>query len=331
MLKDPVTVVGAGILGLWQALTLARAGYEVTIIERNKDPFEKSTSRLAGTLLSPWTEAEACPDIVRDLGIIGLKEWCTNYPGVCKRGILTIAATRDEKELKRFAKLTKEHEFVDQKTLSLLEPQLAERFNKALFFPEEAHLATPEAMSFLLQSTKNLGAKMKFGETFEKKDHKATVINCSGLGARNYLKDLRGVRGERLLVQSHEVQFSRPIRLLHPRNSIYVVPWGNGRYVIGATMIESEDDGQITVRSTLELLGAAYTLHPAFGEAQILEMAAGIRPAFPDNIPRAKVANDGKEIYVNGAYRHGFLLAPVLAHAVANFLLKRSEHPLLIN
>ena len=330
MFKDPITVVGAGVMGLWQALTLGRLGCQVTLIDSNKDPIQNSTSRLAGTLLSPWTEAVACPDIVRDLGIVGLNEWCANYPGVCKRGTLTLAAARDEQELFRFARMTKQHKFLDQANLRTLEPQIAERFNKALFFSEEAHLTTPEALSFLMQATKSLGVKVTLGKTFRKTKQIGTIINCGGIAARDHLKDLRGVRGERLLVQTNEIQISRPIRLLHPRIPLYIVPWGGGRYIIGATMIESEDEGPITVRSTLELLGAAYALHPAFGEAQILEMSSGIRPAFPDNIPRAKVVADGKEIYVNGAYRHGFLLAPVLSQAVSNFLFKRSPHPLII-
>jgi glycine oxidase len=128
------------------------------------------------------------------------------------------------------------------------------------------------------------------------------------------------VRGERLIVRSREVVLSRPVQLLHPRHPLYIVPWGDGRYVIGATVIEAEDDGPVTVRSALELLGAAYALHPAFGEAEILDLGAGVRPAFPDNMPRAIVSEEGRRIYVNGAYRHGFLLAPVLAQAVANYL-----------
>jgi glycine oxidase len=66
------------------------------------------------------------------------------------------------------------------------------------------------------------------------------------------------------------------------------------------------------------LLGLAYALHPAFGEAEIVELGAGVRPAFPDNVPRA-IVRPGL-IRVNGAYRHGFLLAPVMAAAVAAYL-----------
>jgi glycine oxidase len=108
------------------------------------------------------------------------------------------------------------------------------------------------------------------------------------------------------------------VRLLHPRHPLYVVPWGNGRFMIGATVVESEAAGPITVRSALELLGAAYALHPAFAEAEILDAGAGVRPAFPDNVP--KIVVRGRTLYVNGLYRHGFLLAPVLAQQVAQHL-----------
>ena len=70
----------------------------------------------------------------------------------------------------------------------------------------------------------------------------------------------------------------------------------------------------------LELLSAAYALHPAFGEAEILEIGVDARPAFPDNLPR--VRRRGQRIYVNGLFRHGFLLAPMLAEMVADFMIE---------
>jgi len=97
----------------------------------------------------------------------------------------------------------------------------------------------------------------------------------------------------------------------------------------GASLLEREDDIPMTVKSALDLLGSAYALHPAFGEASILDMGAGIRPAFPDNIPRAIIEDGGKTIRVNGTYRHGFLLAPALAKAVSGFLSDgRRDSPL---
>ena len=145
-----------------------------------------------------------------------------------------------------------------------------------------------------------------------------TVIDCRGLGARAELRELRGVRGERLIVRTREIGLHRPVRLLHPRQPIYVVPWGDGLHMVGATVIESDDTGPITVRSALELLGMAYALHPAFGEAQIVDAGAGVRPAFPDNVP--KIVVRGRTLHVNGLYRHGFLLAPALAELVAAYL-----------
>jgi glycine oxidase len=100
--------------------------------------------------------------------------------------------------------------------------------------------------------------------------------------------------------------------------------------MVGATVLESEDWGPATVRSALELLGAAYALSPSFGEAEIVDIGAGVRPAFPDNVPRVIVAEGGRVIHVNGAFRHGFLLAPVLAEAVVSALTGEGErHPLV--
>ncbi|MGE0856086.1 MAG: FAD-dependent oxidoreductase, partial [Hyphomicrobiaceae bacterium] len=132
-------------------------------------------------------------------------------------------------------------------------------------------------------------------------------------------------------VHAPDVTLSRPVRLLHPRHPLYVVPWPGNRFMIGATVIESEDDGPATVRSALELLGNAYALHPGFAEASILDIGAGLRPAFPDNVPRIYLKDHGRVIRVNGAYRHGFLLAPVLAKVVGAVLDDPSyRHPLLL-
>lgn len=329
MKRRRVTVAGAGIVGVWQALTLARRGYEVMLVDREVDPFLACASRHAGAMLAPWVEAESAPVIVRDLGTVGLDLWRETYPDVVKNGSLVVAVARDQPDLVRFAKLTEAHVTLDRAGLSALEPDLAERFSTALYFPDEAHVATPHALAFLLESCRSAGVDLHFGRALEESDRETIIIDCRGLGARHRLADLRGVRGERLLVRTADVTFSRPVRLLHPRHPLYVVPWGDNRYLVGATMIESEDPGPVSVRSALELLGTAYALHPAFGEAEVLEMSAGVRPAFPDNVPRARVVDGGRSIMVNGAYRHGFLLAPVLARAVVDYLKDGSPHPLL--
>ncbi|MFN5719487.1 MAG: FAD-dependent oxidoreductase, partial [Bradyrhizobium sp.] len=143
------------------------------------------------------------------------------------------------------------------------------------------------------------------------------VIDCRGLAARDREPSLRGVKGEMIIIETSEVELSRPVRLIHPRWPLYVIPRGDGRFMLGATTIEAEDNG-VSVRSALELLGAAYVVHPAFGEARIVEFGAGLRPAFPDNLPKIRIEQE--RITVNGLYRHGFLLAPALAELTLAYL-----------
>jgi glycine oxidase len=89
--------------------------------------------------------------------------------------------------------------------------------------------------------------------------------------------------------------------------------------MLGATQIESGERTRATVRSVMELLNAAYALHPAFAEAELLEIGVDARPAFPDNLPRITSKND--KIYVNGLFRHGYLLAPAMARMVGEYLV----------
>ncbi len=137
------------------------------------------------------------------------------------------------------------------------------------------------------------------------------LFDCRGLGARAQWPALRGVRGEVLRVHAPEVTLSRPTRLLHPRYPLYIAPKPDHVFVIGATEIESDDLSPASVRSTLELLSAAYTVHPGFAEARILEIATQCRPTLPDNLPALRWLAP-RQLQINGLYRHGFLIAPAL-------------------
>ncbi len=329
MKRLEITVVGAGVLGLWQAVALARAGHAVRVVEKSPVPFAQAASRWAGAMLAPDCEAESAPALVRDLGRASYDLWRSAFSGVARNGTLVTAAARDLSELTRFARATERHEKLDENALRALEPDLGGRFASALFYPHEAHFDCIAGMSALLDEAKALGVLIEFGSSAAPVSEQGVLVDCRGLAARSEVKGLRGVRGERLVARTREVNLSRPVRLLHPRQPIYVVPQGDGRYVVGATVIEREDDGPMTVRSALELLGSAYALHPAFAEAAILDMGAGVRPAFADNVPRV-IIEDAKTIRVNGAYRHGFLLAPILAGAVVDYLATgRRDHSLV--
>ena len=119
------------------------------------------------------------------------------------------------------------------------------------------------------------------------------------------LHDLRGVKGEMLLLQTSEITLRRPVRLLHPRYPLYIVPREDNIFMVGATMIETDDRKLASARSVMELLSAAYAVHPAFAEASLLEIGTDVRPAFNDNLPRLR--RRGNTLYINGLFRHCLL------------------------
>ena len=319
-----ITILGAGICGLWQAFTLAKAGYAVTLIERSRKPFEDACSFFAGAMLAPYAEEEGAERLIRDLGLRSIQLWRDAYPNTQCEGSLIVAQPRDTKEIDRFERMTQGHERVNESQITKLESDLKGRYTSGLFFADEAHVHAHQAMDFLLNAAEEAGAVAHFGRE-EVPRNTDLVIDCRGLAARDDLNELRGVRGERLIIRTDEVVLTRPVRLLHPRFPLYVVPWGYGFYLVGATQIESDESGPVTVRSALELLSTAYALHPAFGEAEIISFGAGARPAFPDNLPRIIVKGD--HIHVNGLYRHGFLLAPALAELTAQYIESGETHP----
>jgi glycine oxidase len=323
-----VTVVGAGIVGLWQAFELARRGFPVTLREVVGSSHTGAASRFAGAMLAPFCEAEAAPAIVKSLGQRGLALWRAHYPGVVARGTLVTATPRDWGELDRFARLTEGHRKVDEAEIARLEPGLAGRFSHGLFYAQEAHLAPRSALAFLIKTLRGLRAELRFEDPVLPPVWMAgsggIVLDCRGIAARDDLPSLRGVRGEMAVVRARGVRLSRPVRLLHPRFPLYVVPWGEDLYMLGATMIEAEDASPVSVRSALDLLGSACAVHEGFADGELLELSSGVRPAFPDNVPA--IITRGRRLIVNGAYRHGFLLAPVLAELVADHLEHGETH-----
>ena len=146
------------------------------------------------------------------------------------------------------------------------------------------------------------------------------VIDCRGMGAAWEDKNLRGVKGEIVIVRNTELTLSRPVRLMHPRYPLYIVPRPNHVYMIGATIIESSDSATVSVRSGLELLSALYSLHSSFSEAEIIEVKAGIRPSYPDNLPRIEISKNDNIIRCNGLFRHGFMLSPIIGRCVADHI-----------
>jgi len=317
--SPPVHVIGAGIAGTWQALLFAKAGCEVALYERSDASMTQSTGHWAGGMLAPYCEGETAEYLITRLGLRSLDLWREAMPQAKFNGSLVVAHARDRADIERFDRLAGPHRRVDADEIAKLEPALAGRFREGLYFEQEGHLDPREALPVLHEALRTAGVSIEFNSLATLNDFDGTVIDCRGIAARDACSDLRGVKGEIIIVETKEIELSRPIRLVHPRWPLYIVPRAGHRFLIGATSIEADDEG-VSVRSALELLTGAYAVHPAFAEARIVDIGAALRPAFPDNLPRVTVNHS--RISVNGLYRHGFLLAPAVAEITVAHMLR---------
>ncbi|MBS0528394.1 MAG: FAD-dependent oxidoreductase [Proteobacteria bacterium] len=317
--ESPVAVIGAGIAGAWQALLFAKAGHAVTLHERDGEAMTQATSHWAGGMLAPYCEQDGSEPVITRLGLRSLDLWREHVPDAPFNGSLVVAHPRDRSDFERFARMTSGHRRIQGDEVRDLEPSLDGRFREALFFADEGHVEPRRVLPELHARIRAAGGAIAFGSAPDARDIDGIAIDCRGLAARDTFPDLRGVKGEEIIVETSEIGLSRPVRLMHPRWPLYIIPRDDNQIMIGATSIEREDSG-VSVRSALELLSAAYAVHPAFGEARIVEIGSGLRPAFPDNLPR--IAIDKDHIAVNGLYRHGFLLAPALAELTLGYVTR---------
>lgn len=315
-----LTILGAGVAGLCVARQLLDGGAQVHLIDRAGGPGPQACSWWAGGMLAPFCEGESAEEPVVRLGQEAAAWWQAHTGLVTQTGSLVLSLSRDRADLRRFARRTQTHRAVTAAEIAMLEPDLGERFPAGLMFDTESHLPPRLALAALRDGL------LRDGATFEQRETTpdaipGPVVDCRGFAAQPDLPGLRGVRGEMLILRCPDVTLHRPIRLLHPRIPLYVVPRGDGIFMLGATMIESATRSGVTARALLELLSAAYALAPAFGEAEVIETGTDIRPAYPDNMPR--ITRDGDVIRVNGLFRHGFLLAPAMARQVAEAVFER--------
>ncbi len=328
-----IAVVGGGIIGRLAALRFRRAGATVRLLERETRVSRTGASFAAAGLLAPHAEAAAFAPKeawLRDLGRDAVRAWSgivDSLPGrvgIWREGSVVVARRGDLPELEEFRAKVPAAQWLSREELAALEPDLGEVCVAGLAVPEEGCVHSGEAMDALLAALDAEGVTLEFGAAVEDLAQLAdadAVIDARGLGARGDLPELRGVRGEMLELEAPEFGLGRPARVLHSRYTVYLVPRGEGRVLVGATAIESEDLRPITVTSTLELLSAVYDLSPALREASVVRTIAQLRPAFFDHAPRI-AADGGRVVRVNGLYRHGWLFAPAVTDALVSFVLE---------
>ena len=142
-----VTVIGGGVMGLCVATELTRRGIPTAV--RDGAPGPHACSWWAGGMLAPWCEGESAEEAVTRHGITAADWWQAQGVPVARNGTLVVSLSRDAAALDRFARRSRGHRMLDAEGIAALEPDLAGRFARALFFAEEAHLAPRQALAIL--------------------------------------------------------------------------------------------------------------------------------------------------------------------------------------
>ncbi len=332
--RPDFAVLGGGLVGRLIAWRLAGDGHRVALYERGGPDGEQSAAWVAAAMLAPLAEAASAELLITELGAASLArwpQWLAELPEPVffqQHGTLVVWHHADRAEAPLFERRVRANApagLLDGGFVSLAgaqvdaaEPALAGRFARGLLLPREGQLDNRQALRALAAGLAERGVDTHWHVAVDANslpDARFT-IDCRGLGAKPVLPALRGIRGEVARVHAPGIGLTRPVRLLHPRYPLYIAPKQDDLYVIGATEVEGEDMSPVSVRSALELLSAAFSVHPAFGEARILELNAQCRPTLPDHRP-ALIWDGAATLAVNGLYRHGFMIAPEVAQAAA--------------
>ena len=343
-MKQDVVVIGAGLMGRLLALSLAQQGARVQLHDAHGPEATHSAARAAAAMLAPLAESAITELPVVQMGLHGLSRWpelLARLPAPVffqQNGTLILWHRQDQAEARRFEGLVRRThqqlpqvpapQSLDAHALAELEPAVSGRFAQGLYLPGEAQLDNRQLLDALHLGLQAAGVELHWHSPVEGEDaarlraafaQAGQIVDCRGLGARVAWHELRGVRGEVLRLHAPGVRLQRPTRLIHPRYPIYIAPKENDLFVIGATEIETEDLSPASVRSTLELLSAAYTVDSGFAEARILEIATQARPTLPDNLPALRALGQGV-LQINGLYRHGYMISPAVLDAALQWL-----------
>ncbi|MDB5896494.1 MAG: thiO [Ramlibacter sp.] len=345
-----VGVAGAGLLGRLLALRLRERGHEVHVFDPAPDAQARGAAGwTAAGMLSPVAELECADENVFRLGLRTLELWpqiLARLPQPVEYafdGSLLLAHRGDEGAARRTVDLLdkKMGALDSRRSLTsapaaggndgpavgpkLLAGTQLEELEPAVQGPAHAWLLPHEGRIHCVQAMQALhagaeGSHWHWNARVDevspgmlRTDHGALrfdhVFDVRGTGARPQLP-VRGVRGEIFWLQARGLSLTRPLRLLHPRHRVYLVPRAPDIVVVGASEIESEDRSPVSLRSTVELLAAAHSVIPELAEARIVHSESNLRPALPDNLPR--VEHGAGLTRINGLFRHGWLIAPAL-------------------
>jgi glycine oxidase len=328
-----VAVIGAGIIGLAVAWRARERGLSVCVLDRGEPG--AATSHVAAGMLAPIAEADAGERELLALGMQSARRWpafaaelqdATGVDvGYRRCGTLVVARDRDEAEaLERERALRERLQLRVERLLPSaarrLEPSLAPTLRGALHVPDDHAVDPRRACSALAAAAARAGAVIRPGVEVRDLDEVGAdqVVVAAGpwSGAFGEEARVRPVKGQSLRLRDPAGPglLDRVVRF----GSSYLVPRGDGRYVLGATVEERGFDTAITAGGIHDVLRDASELVPGVLELEIEETIAGLRPGTPDNAPvLGRSPSDPRVVWATGHYRNGVLLAPVTADLVA--------------
>lgn len=344
--------VGGGVIGLACAWRAAQRGARVAVLERSRPP--AGATNVAAGMLAPVGELTFGEPELLDLTleaaglypafVAELEGESGRSVGHLREGALHVALDGDEAaQLRRVhdlqAELGLEAEWLTPRRCRALEPGLTPSFQGGVFAPGEASVDPRALAEALVAALAAAGGELRTGTEVvdgvfggdrlvgvrtaageELRAEAVVLANGAWSGSVGWLPEharppVRPVKGETVELRSREG--GAPCTRIVCSERVYLVPRGDGRLIVGASVQERGFDTVVSAGGVLDLLREAYRLLPDVAEMELVGAVAGLRPGTPDNLPLVgRGAIDGL-LLATGHYRNGILLAPLTAERIA--------------
>jgi glycine oxidase len=321
--RRKVIVAGAGVLGLSTALALADEGFEVVV----HDPAGPgaNASGVAAGMLAPALEAVLDPSARPHLDILSAARdlWPTFAARVGiqldRSGALAVGGTDwIEAIAAPLAGLGVQARPMGRAALERAAPGLAPELKSGLLVDGDWRVDALPALAGLRRALEAAG--VVFHATAAPRPEGGTLLVVATGAAQN----LTSVAPELAVltpIKGHILRAPGAIAQVLRGEGIYMVPTAGG-VLIGATMEPGRDDLAVEPAQTEALRGAAARLIPGLAEGPV-QALVGIRAATADGLPLAGPSAAPGVFVAAGARRNGWLLAPLVAQAVATLAMGR--------
>jgi len=351
-----VVVVGGGVIGLAVAWRACQRGLTVTVLERGQPG--SGTSRVAAGMLGPIAEASTGEEPLLALGLASARIYPSFVSdlvassgiqdvGYLRCGTMLVARDGDEaealvRELELRLRLGLRVGRLRASEARRREPALAPSLRLALDVPDDHAIDPRKLTAALAMGVRRAGGQVRnrapVAELVLGGDRVRGVVLADGtrvsgdqvvIAAGAWSTEVAGippharvrispVKGQ--ILRLHDPAGPGLLSCVVRMTGGYVVPRGDGRYVIGGTMEERGFDTTVTAGAVFELLREAGELIPGVSELVVDELSAGLRPGTADNLPVIGPGGVEGLHWTTGHRRNGILLAPITAALIVDML-----------